>query len=77
MTTDINHNFTIRTVNTYVKPFGCKLVHNVQEEYFYWVISDPTITSTFRDSMVCVASLHELPLTEWIKDLVHKIDESW
>ena len=69
----MNANFTLATVNHYAKPFGCKLVHDRKESNFYWVcITEEKIV--FDDPVVMVSDLHDLVLSEWISDLVHKID---
>ena len=73
MTKNINNDFTLATVNHYAKPFGCKLVHNKKEGSFYWkCTSEEQIV--FDDPTVMVNDLHSLVLSEWISDLVHKID---
>lgn len=64
---------TIATINHYIKPFNCTLIHNKKEHYFYFISE----LHSFKDSGVYVNTLNELTLSEWISELVHKIDTSW
>jgi hypothetical protein len=66
---------TVASVNKYTVPlFGVELVKG--RDYMYWW---PLPNSSFQalvtsDTMVMVMSANDLPLSEWIFDLVEKIN---
>jgi len=66
----------ITTVNHYIRPFGYELVQNKKEEYFYFRPIDG-ISPEFYDSMVLVPRLNCMVLSEWIRELVHKLIRSY
>ena len=66
----------ITTVNHYIKPFGYELVQNKKHHYFYFAPIDPA-KPEFYDSTVLVPTLNCLVLSEWIRELVHKLIRSY